>query len=244
MSLLPLRIFRKICVFLFAFTITFLYLDYEVSAKEYNPRQDSFVFFKVNNGDMKIALSFDDGPHPTKTDKILDILEKYNVKATFFMVGSQAEFCPETARRVAELGHEIGNHTQNHKSLAKLTEAELDMEISQAENAITEASGYIPSLFRPPEGVCTEKIADAAKYRGYNIVMWSVDTLDWQGRSGAEIAADVEKQVHSGSVILMHDGIFRKAHTDEALEILIPRLLSMGYEFVTVGELISAYSTE
>jgi len=244
MSLLLLKSFRKLAVFLFALILTVLYVNYEVSAKEYNPRQDSFVFFRVNNGEMKIALSFDDGPHPTKTDKILDILEKYNVKATFFMVGSQAEFCPDTAKRVASLGHEIGNHTHNHKSLAKLSEAELDREITLAESAITEACGYIPSLFRPPEGVCTEKIADAAKYRGYNIVMWSVDTLDWKGRSGAEIAADVEKQVHPGCVILMHDGIFRTAHTDEALDILIPRLMSLGYEFVTVGELISERCAE
>ena len=190
MSLLPLRIFRKTSVFVLAVVLTFVYVNYEVSAKEYDPRRDSYVFFKVDNGDMKIALSFDDGPHPTKTDKILDILEKYNVKATFFMVGSQAEYCPETAKRVAELGHEIGNHTQNHKSLAKLTEAELDVELSLAENAITEACGYIPSLFRPPEGVCTEKIADAA-----NAVRTEVNTkLTVVDGKIADINAEIQKE--------------------------------------------------
>lgn len=205
----------------------------------YDPRTDSSVFFRVKEPEMRIALSFDDGPLKGKTDKILDVLDRYDVKATFFMVGSQAEYCGETARRVVSEGHEVGNHTFNHKNLAAMSKEELDREIATAEEAIFDACGYIPSLFRPPEGVCTEKIANAAKYRGYSIVMWSVDTLDWQGKSASEIASNVISNVSPGSVILMHDGIFAKSHTAEALEIIIPALIDEGYEFVTVGELIA-----
>ena len=205
----------------------------------YDPRTDSSVFFRVKEPEMRIALSFDDGPLKGKTDKILDVLDRYNVKATFFMVGSQAEYCGETARRVVSEGHEIGNHTFNHKNLATMSPKELDVEISSAEEAIFEACGYIPSLFRPPEGVCTENIANAAKYRGYSIVMWSVDTLDWHGKRADEIASNVISNVTPGAVILMHDGIFAKSHTAEALEIIIPTLINEGYEFVTVGELIA-----
>ena len=210
-----------------------------VSAKGYDPRSDSSVYFSVKDSEKRIALSFDDGPLTGKTDKILDVLDKYGVKATFFMVGSQALYCPETAMRVVSDGHEIGNHTNNHKSLAALSEHELDNEIALAEEAIYSACGYIPSLFRPPEGVCTEKISKAAKLRGYSIIMWSVDTLDWQGKGADVIAENVLTNVKSGAVILMHDGIFAKSHTAEALEIIIPALQSEGYTFVTVGELIS-----
>lgn len=205
----------------------------------YDPRSDSSVYFSVSDSEKRVALSFDDGPLEGKTDKILEVLEKYGVKATFFMVGSQARYCPETAMRVVNDGHEIGNHTNNHKSLAALSARELDEEISEAESAIFDACGYIPSLFRPPEGVCTEKISNAAKLRGYSIIMWSVDTLDWQGKSARVIADNVLANTKPGSVILMHDGIFSKSHTAEALDIIIPALMANGYTFVTVGELIA-----
>ncbi len=210
-----------------------------VGAIGYDPHADSSVYFSVKDAEKRIALSFDDGPLAGKTDKILDVLDKYGVKATFFMVGSQANYCSETAIRVVEEGHEIGNHTNNHKSLAALSERELDDEISHAEKAIYNACGYIPSLFRPPEGVCTEKISKAAKYRGYSIIMWSVDTLDWQGKSAKVISENVLANVKPGAVILMHDGIFSKSHTAESLDIIIPALQAEGYTFVTVGELIA-----
>ncbi len=233
--------FSRLCIL---FAAALILPGMNVCSADYDPRRDSSVYFRVKDEGMRIALSFDDGPLEGKTDKILDVLDKHGVKATFFMVGSQAEYCPETAVRVVCEGHEIGNHTQNHKSLAALSPDELDREISEAETAIFEACGYIPSLFRPPEGVCTEKISNAAKYRGYSIVMWSVDTLDWQGRSACDIAENVISNVAPGSVILMHDGIFARSHTAEALDIMIPKLKAMGYTFVTVGELISESAYE
>ncbi len=223
----------------FALAAVLMMPGIRVCGAGYDPRADSSVYFSVNDSDKRIALSFDDGPLAGKTDKILDVLDKYGVKATFFMVGSQASYCSETAVRVMEEGHEIGNHTNNHKSLAALSESELDDEISLAESAIFEACGYIPSLFRPPEGVCTEKISKAAKYRGYSIIMWSVDTLDWQGKSAQVISENVIANVKPGAVILMHDGIFSKSHTAESLDIIIPALQADGYTFVTVGELIA-----
>ena len=234
------RNYRKKALLFCAFLAALLMLPgIRVSAKGYDPHADSSVYFSVKDSEKRIALSFDDGPLIGKTDRILDVLDKYGVKATFFMVGSQAGYCRETAVRVMREGHEIGNHTHNHKSLAALNEKELDIEISEAEKAIFEACGYIPSLFRPPEGVCTEKISKAAKYRGYSIIMWSVDTLDWQGKSAQAISENVLANVKPGAVILMHDGIFAKSHTAEALDIIIPALLAEGYSFVTVGELIS-----
>ncbi len=234
-----LRILRKLKCVCFALAAVLMMPGIRVYSAEYDPHADSSVFFSVKDSDKRIALSFDDGPLAGKTDEILDVLNKYGVKGTFFMVGTQAAFCSETAIRVMEEGHEIGNHTNNHKSLAALSERELDDEISLAEEAIFDACGYIPSLFRPPEGVCTEKISKAAKKRGYSIIMWSVDTHDWQGKTAQVISENVLANVKPGAVILMHDGIFSKSHTAEALDIIIPALQSEGYTFVTVGELIA-----
>ena len=240
MSSEPLRSLIKAAVCASFFLAAVLMLSgIRVNAKTYDPRRDSSVYFSVNDSEKRIALSFDDGPLAGKTDKILDVLARYGIKATFFMVGSQANYCPETAVRVVNEGHEIGNHTNNHKSLAALSEEELDEEISFAEEEIYKACGYIPSLFRPPEGVCTERISRAAKNRGYSIIMWSVDTLDWQGKSAQVICENVLSNVKPGAVILMHDGIFAQSHTAESLELLIPALQAEGYTFVTVGELIA-----
>lgn len=209
----------------------------------YNPREDSLVFYAASGG-KRIALTFDDGPLTGKTEAILEVLARYGVRATFFMVGSQAEYCPETARKVAEAGHEIGNHTSGHVTLRNLSEKQIIAEISKAEKQIYKATGYMPSLFRPPEGVCTEKLSNVAACTGYGIILWSVDTFDWRGRSAAEIEDTVLKTVRGGSVILMHDGIYARSHTAEALETLIPKLLEQGYEFVTVGELLSPVQSE
>lgn len=230
---------NKVVAFCLSVAAVLMMPGIKVSARKYDPRADSSVFFSVKDTEKRIALSFDDGPLAGKTDKILDVLDKYGIKATFFMVGSQVMYCPETAMRVMSDGHEIGNHTNNHKSLAALSEDELDDEICHAERAIFDACGYIPSLFRPPEGVCTEKISRAAKKQGYSIIMWSVDTLDWQGKNAEIIAENVLANAKPGAVILMHDGIFAKSHTAESLDLIIPALLAEGYTFVTVGELIS-----
>ena len=209
----------------------------------YDPHEDALVFYAARGG-KRIALTFDDGPLTGKTDAILDVLARYGVRATFFMVGSQAECCTETARRVAEAGHEIGNHTSSHKTLRGLTEKQTIAEITKAEKQIYRATGYMPSLFRPPEGVCTEMLSNVAARTGYGIVLWSVDTFDWRGRSAAQIEETVLSTVKGGSVILMHDGIYARSHTAEALERLIPELRELGYEFVTVGELLSPVQTE
>ena len=202
------------------------------------------AFYKAGGISQKIALTFDDGPLKGKTDDILDVLDEYGVKATFFMVGSQAIYCSDTAKRVVIEGHEIGNHTFNHLSLCGLNSTQLESEIEKCENAIYESCGYIPSLFRPPEGVCNDGIIKTAGNKGYDVVMWSIDTKDWQGKSASEIAETVISNVTGGAVVLMHDGIFSKSYTADALKMFIPVLLEKGYEFVTVGELLADYRSE
>lgn len=191
------------------------------------------------NDEMKIALTFDDGPHPRVTPKILKILEKYGVKATFFVVGENVEYYPEVIESVVAAGHEIGNHTYSHPHISRLDEKTLAQEISKCDKAITDAVGVHSKLFRPPEGVIDNAVKVISSTNDYSVILWRVDTRDWAGTSADEIEKNVTKNVRSGDIILMHDYISKNCHTVEAVERIIPVLLKRGYKFVTVSELIA-----
>ena len=212
-----------------AFVLFLTAFSYNVSAeKESNE----------DTGNKKIALTFDDGPHPRYTPQILDILAEYGIKATFFEVGENVIYYSDAARRVAAEGHEIGNHTYTHPHIKNLNEAQLSEETSRCESAITNVTGVKPRLFRPPEGVVDTAVKTWATKNGYSVVLWSVDTRDWAGTSVEEMVKNVDENAHSGSIILMHDYVSRRSHTIEALRKIIPMLLDKGYEFVTVSELM------
>ena len=198
----------------------------------------SNVYKSNESAGKKIALTFDDGPHPIITGKILDILEKYNAKATFFVVGQNVENYPKAFERLANSDCEIGNHTYTHKNIGNMTEAELLSELEKTERAIEAVSHRHTLLLRPPEGNFGEVVRRVSVVRGYDIILWSIDTLDWAHTSAEVMAKKVITRVSSGDIILMHDYTSGGAHTCEALEIMIPRLIEMGYEFVTVSELI------
>ena len=197
------------------------------------------VYGCASNDDMKIALTFDDGPHPRVTNKILDVLSKYGVKATFFMVGENVKNYPDTARRVAREGHEIGNHTYTHPHIKNMSADELMSEMVKCDKIIKENTGVSSvKLFRPPEGVIDSAVKAISSEKGYSIILWRVDTRDWAGTSVNEIKSNIDKNVVAGDIILMHDYISKKCHTVEVLDEIIPMLIGKGYEFVTVSELI------
>ena len=220
---------------LLALLICFI-LPFSVSASE------SGVYYncKCYNGEMKIALTFDDGPHPRKTPQILNILEKYGIKSTFFLIGQNIKYYPDAARMIIDRGHEIGNHTFTHPhNLNQSSESEILDEMNKCEEAIKGLLGYKPTVFRPPEGVVEGGICKIAKSCGYNVILWSIDTRDWAGVPAEKIVSDLTKSISPGDIILMHDYTGKKSHTAEALELMIPELLKMGYSFVTVSELIN-----
>ena len=187
----------------------------------------------------RIALTFDDGPCAKYDRRILDILDKYKIKATFFMVGENIEREPETAREIVSRGHEIGNHTYSHKKLGRLGRNELESEISRTESIIERVCGKKAVLFRPPEGYVSDTVGSVVTSDGYRLVLWSIDTLDWKGTSSDAICQKVMKGAKDGAIILCHDYIFGKSNTADAMEKFIPRLINNGYEFVTVSELLS-----
>ena len=168
------------------------------------------------------------------------MLKKYNVKATFFVVGTMAREYPHLIKRELLEGHEIGNHTYSHYNLRRLNTATLEREIELTEEAIFEVCEYRPKPFRPPEGWCTENIASVAGSMDYDVILWNIDTLDWAHTDSKKIFECVKTNIKPGSIILFHDYVSGKSPTPEALEMVIPSLISEGYRFVTVSELISS----
>lgn len=185
----------------------------------------------------KVALTFDDGPHPKLTGPILDLLAEYDIKATFFTIGINAQTNPELVERELAEGHEIGNHTQTHANLSALSYQEVYDEVLAAEKAVFAENKYKTHLLRPPGGNVGENVMRLASNLHYDLILWSVDTRDWAHTDAATIVSTVNKNVKNGDVILFHDYVSGKSHTLEALKQLIPELLSRGYEFVTVSEL-------
>lgn len=187
----------------------------------------------------KIALTFDDGPHPRYTDRILEILDEYGVTATFFIIGVNAENYPSSLKKIVKSGCEIANHSYSHIDMDKLSATEAENEIKRCEDAIVSLVGVKPTLFRPPRGKVSKSLPDVASRLGYNVVLWSIDTLDWSLLPSDKICSTVINNVHGGDIILMHDYVSGGNTTCDALRQFIPLLLSEGYEFVTVSELLS-----
>lgn len=192
-----------------------------------------------------VALTFDDGPDPVYTSEILDILKEKRVKATFFLVGKNVEDYPQIAQRIAQEGHNIGNHTYSHKSLIPLSNKKTMWEIKEAEKVIEEATGIRTTLFRPPRGIYSKFSRKFLKDERYTIVLWTISAVDWAELTPNSILKNVIKKVEPGTIILLHDsgdlitykGGDRSA-TVKALPDIIDNLRSQGYEFVTVEQLI------
>ena len=195
---------------------------------------------RVDTEEKWIALTFDDGPHPTHTPEILDLLREYNVKATFFVVGSNVELCPEITRRTLDEGHELGNHTYSHANLARKTERETEDEIGKTAAVLDQLYSYETTLLRPPGGCLTSAVSKNLMSLGCTVVLWSVDPRDWAHTKTEKIVKNVRDNVRPGDILLFHDYISGETHTVEALRILIPELLRDGYCFVTVSELLAA----
>lgn len=180
-----------------------------------------------------VALTFDDGPFPKTSNRILDCLEEYGAVATFFELGQNVAAYPEVVKREAELGMEIGSHSWSHPDLKKLKPKQVRKQIDKTNNALKKACGQTASVFRPPYGNNSKAVEKHAKAP---IVLWSVDTLDWKSRK-AKSVMNVVKGVKNldGRVILMHS-IYDS--TAKAVEQMVPWLLKEGYQLVTVSELL------
>ena len=209
-----------------------------MNLKIFGAGNSSIVFYKSREPTKKIALTFDDGPHPRYTERILEILDRYDIKATFFAIGVNIQNYPEPLQKISAAGHEIGNHSYSHAVYDSDTNVDIRAEMQKCDSLIYEHTGQKPRLYRPPCGIYDESVMEAADEKGYSIVLWSVDTLDWKNTPPSDIANKVESSIDDGDIILMHDYTSGKNTTCDALELIIPMLLQKGYQFVTVSELI------
>ncbi len=198
------------------------------------------VYTSGSDTNHAIALTFDDGPHAEKTPEILEILKENDVKATFFVVGENVRANSELFERIIVEGHEIGNHTFGHKYLFKHknTRRDMEREIDLCDDEIFNHSEYSSVLFRPPGGIYDATLTSVCGERGYSMVLWSIDTRDWEGKRAWDIEKEILSNVCDGSIILMHDYVCGESHTADALREVIPKLKELGYCFVTVSELI------
>ena len=219
---------KRIFAFLLALAITPLV---SVSASDR-------LYRKSGLDKKQIALTFDDGPSRQNTEAILEILDQYNIKATFFVIGQNAKKDPERIKLIYEKGHEIGNHTYTHAYISKISEEALKDEIQKTEEVLTEITGEKPKVFRPPGGFYSDASLNLVEKMGYQVVLWSLDTRDWSMPKSHKIAANVEENAGCGDIILFHDLEDARLPTPEALKLIIPKLIEEGYEFITVSEMI------
>jgi len=199
------------------------------------PKKHSYN--NVNAEGPYLAITFDDGPHPVHTPRLLDILKERGIKATFYVIGKCVAEYPEIVRRMVAEGHEVGNHTWTHPQLTKLGAAALASEINQTNDAIFQAAGVRPATMRPPYGATNSSINKRLNDEfGLTVIMWSVDPLDWKIRKASHVSNHIIQNAGSGSIVLAHD---IHPSTIDAMPPALDALLAKGQKFVTVSELIA-----
>ena len=205
-------------------------LDKNIKDVLYNYDYDLYSNKLIDRNKPMVALTFDDGPN-ANTSRVLDILEKYNVKATFFVLGTNIKGYEDTILRMKELGMEIGNHMYSHKLMTRLTEEEITSEIKKVDDLVFDIINRYPTLIRPSYGTSNKRML---KIIDRPVIIWDIDTLDWKYHNSTRISNKILDKVSDGDIVLMHD-IY--SATANSLEITIPKLLDKGYQLVTVSEL-------
>jgi peptidoglycan/xylan/chitin deacetylase (PgdA/CDA1 family) len=204
----------------------------------------------------KLAITFDDGPNPAITPRLLDLLDRYQARATFFLIGRYLRECPELALEISQRGHVIGNHTESHPNLFWKRPAEIRVELRLTHSAIRNVLGVPPKWFRPPFGLRNPWLASEARELNMRVVMWTLLPGDWRAPSSEwlirrmqPIASRAQRALRhasgTGEVLCLHDGGHRQQNTDRthtltALEHWLPRWRDLGLKFVTIENAVSA----
>ena len=199
-----------------------------------SPKKD-FPIYCVQREEKVVSLSFDAAWGNEDTKHLIDILDKYGVRATFFVIGNWVRKYPETVKQLHDSGQEVMSHSDKHKHMTKLTKDEITADIKTCEAEIEKLTGVKPFLFRPPYGEYDNKVVGTLRELGYYTIQWDVDSLDWKNRSASEIASRVLGKVKPGSIVLFHNA---GLNTPDALPAIIEGLMSKGYSFVPISEII------
>lgn len=196
--------------------------------------------YSVQRDDKVVSLSFDAAWGNEDTQQLIDILEKYGVKTTFFVVGDWVEKYPESVKALAEAGHEVMNHSSNHAHFSQLSSEQIASDLATSNERIAAVTGVTPTLFRCPYGEYDDHVIEAVSTAGMTAVQWNVDSLDWKGISADEITSRVLKNVTPGSIVLFHNAA---ENTPEALPRILEALLADGYSVIPVSQILLAGDT-
>ncbi|WP_353568912.1 polysaccharide deacetylase family protein [Haloferula sargassicola] len=208
-----------------------------------NFKKDAGVTFsRVSVSEPYVAMTFDDGPHPQNTPRLLDMLRDRNIKATFYVIGRNVDLYPSVVRRIVAEGHEIGNHTYTHRNLTKLGHDAVLSELNKTRDAIVKAAGVQPRTMRPPYGALLQTQREWIRSElGYPTILWSVDPRDWQRPGPSVVTSRILSGATPGAIILSHD---LHAPTVDAMPATLDGLLRKGYKFVTVSQLLAMKPAE
>jgi peptidoglycan/xylan/chitin deacetylase (PgdA/CDA1 family) len=201
------------------------------------------TFTGLSHGSKQLALTYDDGPNDPHTQRLLDVLARHKVHATFFLIGRYVQQRPDIVRELVKAGHVVGNHTFAHPLLILKSAQELRSQLDKCDRALTDAVGEHSNLIRPPFGGRRPAVLRIARRMGLEPIMWNVTGYDWDATSAEHIERNVTSRVRGGNVILLHDGGHRvfgadRSYTVTATDRLISRYQSEGYEFVTIPEMM------
>ena len=189
----------------------------------------------VQRDQKMISISFDAAWGNEDTQMLIDILGKYNVKATFFVVGAWVDKYPESVKALADAGHEVMNHSNTHAHMSQLSRDEIIADVNACNDKVEAVTGVRPTLIRPPYGEYDDNVISAIRSIGMEPIQWDVDSLDWKELPASEITQRVTSKVQPGSIVLFHNAAI---HTPEALPAILEALLQQGYTFVPISQLI------
>lgn len=191
--------------------------------------------YSVDTAEKKIAISFDAAWGNEHTKPILDILDEYGVKTTFFLVEFWVDEYPDDVKEIYARGHQLGNHSSTHPDMSKLSVEDMVKELKGPEGKIEQLTGVKTNVFRPPFGAYCNELIDTAEANEYYVIQWDVDSLDWKDISAEQIVERVTRNVKPGSIVLFHNNA---QHVQTYLPLILKKLQADGYEIVPIGELI------
>ena len=189
----------------------------------------------VERNDPVVSISFDASWGADKTIAILDILDQYNVKTTFFLVGGWVDKYPDMVKEIFSRGHEIGNHSDTHAHMSRLTEKQIIQELRIMSDKVEKLTGVRPTLFRPPYGEYNNKVISVSRAQGYEAVQWSIDSLDWKDRGTHDIIKQCTHRVENGDIVLFHND---SKDIVNALPTIIQHYQSLGFSIIPVSEIL------
>lgn len=199
------------------------------------------VYYHCKTIEPYLALTFDDGPNKVQTIKVLDILKKYNAKATFFAIGENIEYQKDILKKVYNAGHEIGNHFYTHENINKLSKEEIKATIVKTNELIYSVIGVTPKVVRPPYGFVNNNLREVCAELNMSIIIWTddKDSRDWDKTKDSLIIDNVTKKVTNGDIFLFHDGSKTYTNTLSAIDVIIPQMQKKGFKWVTISTLIN-----